>query len=126
MSTATSTEILPLSRETVAQLLVDRAGIAPSTKGTTRRKVARWPFPGTVELWLPEADGTERYALATSLNLSAEGVGIRCDEPLSPGMELPIAIHEPEISLHGKAVVRHCTDFEGDFLVGIEFVCDRT
>ncbi len=126
MTTATSTDILPLSRETVAQLLVDRAGIAPSPKGTTRRKVVRWPFPGTVELWLPEADGTERYALATSLNLSAEGVGIRCDEPLSPGVELPIAIHEPEVSLHGRAVVRHCTEIENEFLVGLQFVCDRT
>lgn len=126
MSTATSAEILPLSLETVAQLLVDRAGIAPSTKGTTRRKVTRWPFPGTVELWLPEADGTERYTLATSLNLSSEGIGIRCDEPLSPGVELPIAIHEPEVSLHGRAVVRHCTEIENEFLVGLEFVCDRT
>ena len=82
----------------------------------------RWPFPGTVELWIPEGDGTERYELATSLNLSLVGVGIRCDESLESGVELAIAIHEPEVSFHGRAVVRHCTEMESDFLVGLEFL----
>ena len=40
--------------------------------------------------------------------------------------EAQTGIHEPEVSLHGRAVVRHCTDIEGEFLVGLEFVCDRT
>jgi hypothetical protein len=59
------------------------------------------------------------------LNLSLGGVGLRCDEPLSPGLELAIAVHEPEVSLHGRAVVRHCTGMRGDYLIGVEFLYDR-
>jgi hypothetical protein len=94
-----------------------------ATKG--RRRAPRWPFPGTVELWIPEADGQERYTLATSLNLSLQGMGMRCDEELSEGTELAIAIHEPEVSFHGRAVVRHCTEFEGEYLIGLQFLFDK-
>lgn len=115
------TEICPLSEEAVANLLAGRNVRQPDTKGKARRKVARWPFPGTVELWIPDEGGQERYVLATSLDLSLGGVGIRCDEPLSPGLELALAVHEPEISFHGRCVVRHCTDMEGEYLIGLQF-----
>jgi len=84
--------------------------------------VPRWPFPGTVELWIPQADGTELYTLATSMNLSLQGIGIRCEEPLAPGLELGIAVHEPEVSFHGHAIVRHCTEIQDDYLVGLQFI----
>lgn len=93
----------------------------PDDGTETRRGIKRWPFPGTVELWIPEADGTERYALATSLNLSLQGVGIRTDEPLPVGTKMAIALHEPEVSFHGHAVVRHCTPIEDDYLMGMQF-----
>ena len=114
-------EICPLTRDAVADLLFNREATTPDDG---RRRLKRWPFPGTVELWLPEEDGTERYELATALDMSLHGVGIRCDEPLPPGMELGIAIHEPEISFHGRAVVRHCTEIEEEYLAGVEFVFD--
>ena len=117
-------EICPLTEEAVAKLLAGRNAKLPDPKGTARRKVTRWPFPGTVELWIPDEEGHVRYALSTSLNLSLGGVGIRCDEPLSPGLELAVAVHEPEISFHGRAVVRHCTNMVGEFLVGLQFVYD--
>jgi hypothetical protein len=117
-----TTEILPLTEEAVAGLLSDRNARLPDTKGKARRMVTRWPFPGTVELWIPDADGIERYSLATSLNLSLGGVGIRCDEDLQVGLELALAVHEPEVSFHGRGVVRHCTDMGGEFLVGLQFV----
>ncbi len=130
--TMETTEIRPLAREALVTLLADRnaAELDASSNGRRRastngrRRVARWPFPGTAELWIPDDDGPERYALATSLNVSLHGVGVRCDEQLTPGLELMIAIHEPEVSLHGRAVVRHCTEIEDDYLIGLEFIFD--
>jgi len=121
-----ATEICPLSEEAIAELLEGRNARQPDTKGKARRKVKRWPFPGTVELWIPDQGGLERYALATSLNLALGGVGIRLDESLPEGMELALAVHEPEISFHGRAVVRHCTDMGDDCLIGLQFIYDKT
>ncbi len=115
-------EICPLARNALARLLADRNAAAPDKNGKRRRKVSRWPFPGTVELWIPDEMGLERYTLATSLDLSLDGVGIRCDEPLSAGLELAIAIHEPEVTFHGRAVVRHCTEVEDEYLIGLQFL----
>lgn len=117
-------EICPLTEDAVAKLLASRKLPAPDVKTDGRRKAPRWPFPGAAELWIPEGGGLARHALATSLNLSLYGVGIRCDEPLSPGLELAIAIHEPEVSLHGRAVVRHCSEIENEYLIGLEFLFD--
>ena len=51
------------------------------------------------------------------------GIGIRADEALTPGVQLGIAVHEPEASFHGRAVVRHCTDTgQGYHIVGLEFL----
>ena len=119
-----ATEICRLTEKAVAKLLARRGVRVRGKKGKGRRLLPRWPFPGTVELWIPQDDQTERYELATSLNLSLRGVGIRCDEPLTPGLELAVAIHEPEVSFHGRAVARHCTEMEDDYLVGLEFLFD--
>jgi hypothetical protein len=120
-----ATEIYPLTAEAIAKLLQGRNAQQPDTKGKARRSVKRWPFPGTVELWIPDEDGLERYALATSLNLSLGGVGIRLDESLPEGMELALAVHEPEVSFHGRATVRHCTDMGDECLIGLQFVYDK-
>ena len=118
-----TTDICRLNRDVLAKLLTDRAAKQPHSHANGKRHTPRWPFPGTVELWAPEGSGREWYALATSVNLSARGIGLHCDEPLEPGEELAIAIHEPEMSFHGRAVVRHCTEVEnGSFLVGMQFL----
>ena len=73
------------------------------------------------------ASGGERYALATSINLSVDGIGVRADEELRSGLQLAIAIHEPEMSFHGRAVVRHCAETDtGSYIVGLEFVYAQT
>lgn len=117
-------EICPIARDALETLLTERKAEGADANTNGRRKVARWPFPGTVELWIPDAGGVDQHTLATSLDVSLHGVGIRCDEPLAPGLELAIAIHEPELSLHGKAVVRHCTEIEEDYVIGLEFIFD--
>lgn len=115
-------EICPLSRNTLGKMLADRDACTSERRGRPRRKAVRWPFPGTVELWIPDELGLEHYTLATSLDLSLDGVGIRCDEALEHGLELAVAIHEPEASFHGRAAVRHCTEIEDEYLIGLQFL----
>ena len=113
-------EILPIEHETLVQLFRMRfAHLDDEALG--RRREMRWPFKGTVELWIPGPEDTEIYRLATCLNLSLRGVGIQCEDELREGSVLDLAIHQPELSLHGKARVRHCTLVEEEYVVGLEF-----
>ena len=118
-------EICPLTLDSVAQLLSQRQHEAQEPDHNRKRRTPRWAFPCTVELWLPAESSGERHTLATSINLSTHGIGIRCDEPLEIGLEIGIAVHEPEVSFHGRAQIRHCTDTgRGFFIAGLEFVFD--
>ena len=120
-------EICPLTEQAVGELLSKRQSWASRGDANGRRRGLRWPFPGTVELWIPDEEGGERYALATSINLSVDGIGVRADEELRSGLQLAIAIHEPEMSFHGRAVVRHCAETNtGSYIVGLEFVYAQT
>ncbi len=115
-----ATEIRALTERSVDELLSNRE---VETGRANRRQTIRWPFPGTVELWIPEPRGGERYSLATSVDLSRQGIGVSCEEDLPTGLCLQIAIHEPEMSFHGRAVVRHSTPGEeGGYLLGLQFV----
>ena len=120
-----TTEICPLSRAAVSKLLTSRAVETGESGVSGRRKAPRWPFPGTVELWVPDENGIEQHTLATSLNLSVHGIGVKTDDALPIDLELAIAIHEPEVSFHGRAVVRHCTEVEDGYYVGMQFIFDR-
>ena len=116
-------EICALTEESVGELLAKRQSWASRADAGGRRRAMRWPFPGTVELWVPDENAGEHYALATSINLSMDGIGISADEELRPGLQLAIAIHEPEMSFHGKALVRHCTATDtGSYILGLQFL----
>ncbi len=115
-------EICPLTEDAVRDLLRSRADVSAGRDPLGRRQVPRWPFPGTIELWVPDAEGREYYALGTCMDLSLRGVGARCDESLPVGADIGIAVHQPEVSFHGRAVVRHCTlSNQGDYVAGLEF-----
>ena len=121
-----TTEFCPLSKEALIRLLEDRPAVGANLMPQPRRRVPRWPFPAMVELWLPSEDGSEVYSLGTCENLSVQGAGIRFDEPVQPGVELSIAIHRPEKTFHGRAVVRHCTRMHMDYYIGVEFLFDKS
>ena len=120
-----ATEICPLTKATIAELLQGREADLAEYASDERRRSPRWPFPGTVEVWIPQENGEERYLLATCENLGRGGVGVRCDEELPVDWELPIAIHQPERSLHGRAIVRHATWTPKGYYVGMEFVFEH-
>ncbi len=86
-----------------------------------RRKYPRWPFHGAVELW-PEGSQGRHAVHGTCLNISETGVGLGTDEHVDPGQIMEIALHLPEMSLCGRAVVRYCAEVRRQFMVGMEFL----
>ena len=115
-------EIQPLTAETISRLLSSPA-VGDGTSGDLgRRRHPRWPFPGAVELWLPAEGGAERHVLGVCHNLTEAGIAVRVDEPLEVGLTLSLAIHQPELSLHGKGTVRHCTPRDNGYAAGLEFI----
>ena len=120
-----ATEIVSLTEEAVARLLAGRNAEDADTSANGRRKAPRWPFPGQVQLWIPDENGQEQLTFATCLNLSLHGLGMLYDEALSIGLEFALAVHQPEASLHGRAIVRHCTLNEDGYYVGVQFLFDE-
>lgn len=120
-----ATEFCALGSDSIARLLAGRQKNLRPTTWHGRRNAPRWPFPSTVELWIPDSEGGDKYGLATSINLSTTGIGLKVDEFISPGTEVAIAVHEPEMSFHGRAVVRHCTQTDHGFCIaGLQFLFD--
>jgi len=117
-----TTEISLLTREAIAELLAGRAARNPASHANGRRHSVRWPFPGTVEMWLPDGAGVEHHTLGTCLNLSTEGVGLLADDPISAGTQFALAVHQPEGSFHGRGIARHCTEVDGVHYIGVQFL----
>jgi len=115
-------KIVKLSPESIRELLdAWRVKQHPKHEPDARRK-ERWPFPGTVEVWLPDECYGERHVLATLHNLSEGGLAMRARRPVPTGTRLSLAVHEPSLSCYGHAVVRHCTRASVGYLVGVEFI----
>lgn len=118
---ATASEIRPLTRSSVAKVLACQLGGAVESCETERRRAVRWPFSGTVEFWSDDGHGREDYAIGTCENMSQNGLGVTCDDPFEPGTTLKVAVHQPSLSLHGRATVRHCTETENGYYCGLLF-----
>lgn len=119
-------QIVKLTPGVVRELLEPALeGPSDAQSGPETRSAARWPFPGTVEVWLPEGTYGEKHALATMHNLSLDGLAMRIRRPIPAGIELKFAMHQPEMSVYGCAIVRHCTQAPMGYLVGCEFVFGR-
>jgi hypothetical protein len=112
-------ELTHLTRQAVRNLLQARHDEHADVKGE-RRHTTRWPFPGTIEihaLGAPEQDQT----FATCRNLSETGLGMSCDQFFDPESILEIAVHLPEATFLGRAVVRYCMKTPRGYMTGIEF-----
>ena len=104
------------------QNLIDAQGAKAASKwsGSARRE-ERWPFPGTVEVWLPDGCYGERHVLATLHNLSPHGLAMRARRPIDKDTKISFALHQPTLSCYGNGVVRHCTRAHVGYLIGVEF-----
>lgn len=114
--------ILRLSPDVVRDLIETRARKTQSKHPAGHRSTERWPFPGTVEVWLPDDCYGERHVLATLHNLSVGGLAMRTRRPIPSDTRLSLALHQPELSCYGHAMVRHCTRAPIGYLVGVEFL----
>lgn len=115
-------QIVKLTPKSVRELIdLHRVESVPKQSSGNRRE-ERWPFPGTVEVWLPEGCYGERHLLATLHNLSPHGLAMRSRRPVAGETKISLAIHLPELSSYGHAVVRHCTQAHVGYLIGVEFV----
>ena len=115
-------EILKLSPQSIKELLEAQAVQAEPKHAPGKRRVERWPFAGTVELWLPDECYGEQHVLATLHNLNENGLAMRMRLPIPTDTRVSLALHQPELSLYGHAVVRHCTQAHVGYLVGVEFI----
>ena len=114
-------KIVKLTAEAIQELLDSQRVEAESKQEPGRRRVERWPFPGTVEIWLPDECYGEQHVLATLHNLSAQGLAMRSRRPVPTDTRISLAVHQPELSVYGHGVVRHCTQAYTGYLVGVEF-----
>lgn len=114
--------IIKLTPVAISELLDSRTVKSIGKQSPGKRGTERWPFAGTVEIWLPESCYGERHVLATMHNLSIGGLAMRTRTPIPSETRISLAIHEPELSCYGEAVVRHCTPAAVGYLIGAEFV----
>jgi len=117
-------QIVRMTPESVRELIDARAIKTHPRTAPGKRVQERWPFAGTVEVWLPSESYGERHLLATMHNLSVSGLAMRTRRPIASETRIELAIHEPELSCYGKAIVRHCTPAPAGYLVGVEFDFD--
>jgi len=114
-------KILKIAPDVIQTLLEARSVRSESKTAPGARASERWPFAGTVEVWLPEGCYGERHVLATLHNLSAGGLAMRTRRPIPTDTRVSIALHQPELSCYGHALVRHCTVASVGYLIGVEF-----
>ncbi|MFO0838034.1 MAG: PilZ domain-containing protein [Phycisphaerae bacterium] len=114
-------QIVRITPAVVAELLAANQVHSHDKLAPGARKTERWPFAGTVEVWLPDSHYGERHVLATLHNLSSHGLAMRTRCPIPSDTRISLALHQPEKSCYGHAVVRHCTRAPVGYLVGVEF-----
>ena len=114
--------IVKMTPDSIECLLESQRIEAEPKQTAGQRREERWPFPGTVEVWLPDECYGERHILATLHNLSKGGLAMRTRRPIPTDTRISLAIHQPALSCYGHAIVRHCTRASVGYLVGVEFV----
>lgn len=114
--------IVKLTPEAVHELVESQRVEAIAKAPPGNRRDDRWPFPGTVEVWLPEECYGERHVLATLHNLSVHGLAMRSRRPIPVEAKVSLAVHQPTLSCYGHAVIRHCTQAHVGYLIGAEFM----
>lgn len=114
--------IVKISPATIQELLDSHQVRAHAKQAGGLRREERWPFPGTVEVWLPDQCYGDRHVLATLHNLSPHGLAMRARRPMEKDLKIALALHQPELSCYGNGVIRHCTRAAAGYLIGVEFI----
>lgn len=115
-------QIVRITPEVIRSLIQKSPAPTIAKQGPGRREQERWPFAGTVELWLPDTAYGEKHILATLHNISAGGLAVRSRLPIQTDTRVDLALHQPDLSCYGQAIVRHCTSAPSGYLIGVEFL----
>ena len=119
-------EIVKLSREVLMDLVNARQanGNLELFVGPERRRTARWPFPGQVEVQPSEGEpGLPQFFDCRDLNDTGMGMCGDCFYPI--GSVLDLSIHLPEMTLYGRAVVRYSMRTPRGNMMGVEFLFEE-
>ena len=89
---------------------------------STKRQGPRFRWPARLEIHVSKsADGEGRAEVCyvTGRDISEAGVGFKCRRELHPQTHVEVVLDGEDVKV--SAVVRHCTQTIGGFLVGADF-----
>ena len=89
---------------------------------STKRKGPRFRWPAQLEIHVSKSadgEGREEVCYVTGRDISENGVGFHCRRELHPLTEVEVLLDGEDVRV--PAVVRHCTQTIGGFLVGADF-----
>ena len=112
-----------IQSEQVLQRWLERAreeGIPDAYLG--RRKSLRFACIVRVEIEIGTSGGPKRI-YSSIRDISEEGLGIHCREPIGLGMSVRVYVEDPSGQTHYlDGIVDHCTDTAWGFKVGIRAI----
>jgi len=83
------------------------------------RHYMRSPINARFELGWQDSRGWQKQAQARGVNMSSAGAAVASPEPIAVGST--VYINSKELLLMGAATVRHCTEKNSKFVLGLEF-----
>jgi len=89
------------------------------TRHDLRRETREVCTPAVKIMWC-DAFGADKFANATALDVSAQGMRLKVPEALR--VQSSVTLRSEKLSLQGQASVRHCSRFGTSYTVGLEFV----
>jgi len=83
------------------------------------RRYLRSPISARFELGWQDNRGWQKQTQSRGVNMSSAGAAVLSPEPISVGTT--VYLNSKEMLLMGAATVRHCTEKNSKFLLGLEF-----
>jgi len=83
------------------------------------RRYLRSPISARFELGWQDNRGWQKQTQSRGVNMSSAGAAVLSPEPISVGTT--VYLNSKELLLMGAATVRHCTEKNSKFLIGLEF-----
>lgn len=84
-----------------------------------RRAVKRFRVDAKVDLHWEDADGSQRHACASLLDISEDGAQVRCQHPIDPGRPVFLRAHGLNFAAAGQ--VRYCAGSGPKHSLGVHF-----
>ena len=83
------------------------------------RRYLRLPTNARFDLSWQDGCGWQKQTQSRGVNMSSAGAAVLSPEPI--GIGTTVYLHSKELLLMGAAVIRHCSEKNSKFLIGLEF-----